>query len=298
MNSAARGAALSPSAVLASGAWLSILFWGASFVAAKDALSGFVPYSMVALRFALGALLLYAWLALRGQPCWPKPADRARCVLLGVILGVHIAAQGYALYSTSAIHSGWIVGFCPVVIALGARVFLRESISWKSWLGIAVASTGLGLILWPKEGAWTQFALGDWIVFASTFTWAAYTLLSARVVHSSGALVASAAAMAIASLICALAALWEGRWSAGEPSLRAWLAVLFLGLCCSGLAFAFWNRALERFGAAQLSGLIYFQPLVTLTLSVLWLAEPLEWSALLGGLVVLWGVWLLARGKR
>lgn len=289
--------ALSLRGSLASGAWASIFFWGASFVAAKEALAGFPPWSMVAGRFALGALLLYGWLALRRERLLPLPEDRARCLLLGGILGLHIVAQGFALYSTSALNSGWIVGFCPVVIAIGARVFLQEPISARSWSGIGIATAGMALILLPKAqlGA---FQLGDWIVFGTTFSWAAYTLLSARPVQHSGALVTSAAAMGVASLICVAAALIDGRWSEAQTPLSAWLALLFLGLGCSGLAFAFWNRALARFGAAQLSGLIYFQPLVTLLLSVLLLGEELRWNVLAGGAVVLFGVYWLSRGKR
>lgn len=289
--------ALSLRGSLASGAWASIFFWGASFVAAKEALAGFSPWSMVAGRFALGALLLYGWLWLRRETWLPRAEDRRRCLLLGVILGLHIVAQGFALYSTSALNSGWIVGFCPVVIAVGARVFLREPISARSWSGIGIATMGMALILLPgaQLGA---FQLGDWIVFGTTFSWAAYTLLSARPVQHSGALVTSAAAMAVASLVCVLAAVVDGRWLEAAVPGRAWVALLFLGLGCSGLAFAFWNRALARFGAAQLSGLIYFQPLVTLLLSVLLLGEELRWNVMAGGGVVLCGVYWLSRGKR
>jgi drug/metabolite transporter (DMT)-like permease len=297
VNSQRAQEALSVRSVLASGAAASIFFWGTSFVAAKEALVGFPPWSMVAARFALGALVLYGWLALRRERLVPLPEDRVRCLLLGGILGLHIVAQGFALHSTSALNSGWIVGFCPVVIAVGARLFLREPISARSWSGIGIASLGMAIILLPgaQLGA---FQLGDWIVFGTTFSWAAYTLLSSRPVQQSGALVTSAAAMGVASLICVAAASLDGRWSEAQTPLSSWMALLFLGLCCSGLAFAFWNRALARFGAAQLSGLIYFQPLVTLLLSVLLLGEDLRWNVLAGGAVVLFGVYWLSRGKR
>jgi drug/metabolite transporter (DMT)-like permease len=289
--------ALSLQGAFASGAAGSIFLWGASFVAAKEALSGFSPWSMVAGRFALGALLLYGWLALRRATLLPRREDRGRCLMLGLILGLHIVAQGYALYSTSAANSGWIVGFGPVIIAIGARLFLREPISARSWAGIGIATAGMGWILLP--GAELEaFQPGDWIVFGTTFSWAAYTLLSARPVAGSGALVTSAAAMGVASLISIAAATIEGRWLVAVPSATAWSAILFLGLGCSGLAFAFWNRALARFGAAQLSGLIYFQPLVTLALSMLWLGEELRAHVALGGAVVLFGVFWLSRGKR
>lgn len=283
--------------VLRSGAWLSIAFWGASFVATRSAIGVFHPYALVAGRFALGSALLYGILLARREPLLLERADRGRGLLLGAILGLHIAVQAFALFQTSANHSGWIVGACPVIIALGAQLFLGQRLGALSWVGIGVAGAGVLLIALEHSDTLVHAGFGDLLVFGTTFSWAAYTLLSSGPVARSGALRTSAFAMGVASLVCALAALVEGRIWTGSPSARSWLELAFLGLCCSGTAFWLWNRAIGRFGMARLGSLLYFQPFVTAGLSLA-LGEAVPgWNTWIGGPLVVLGVWLLARGK-
>jgi drug/metabolite transporter (DMT)-like permease len=284
-------------AVLQSGAWLSILFWGASFVATRGAIGAFHPYALVAARFALGAALLYLLLCLRREPLLLARADRPRGLLLGGILGLHIAVQAFALFATSAQHSGWIVGACPVVIALGAQLFLGQRLGALSWAGIGVAAGGVLLIALESSTSLAHAGWGDLLVAGTTLTWAAYTLLSAAPVARSGPLRTSAFAMAVASLCCALAALVEGRIWTGTPQLRNWLELLFLGVCSSGAAFWLWNRAIGRFGMARLGSLLYFQPFVTALLALALGEQYPGWNTWVGGPLVVLGVWLLARGR-
>ena len=284
-------------AVLRSGAWLSILFWGASFVATRGAIEAFHPYALVAARFGLGSALLYLLLFLRREPLLLERADRPRGLLLGAILGLHIAVQAFALFHTSAVHSGWIVGSCPVVIALGAQLFLGQRLGALSWLGIAIAAGGVLLIALEHSSSLAHAGWGDLLVSGTTFSWAAYTLLSSAPVARSGALRTSAFAMGVASLCCALGALVEGRLFTGTPVLSNWLELCFLGVCCSGLAFWLWNRAIAQLGMARLGGLLYFQPFVTALLALA-LGEAVPgWNTWIGGPLVVLGVWLLARGK-
>lgn len=284
-------------ALLASGAWLSITFWAASFVATRAAIEAFHPYALVAARFALGSALLYLALLLRREPLLLERADRPRGLLLGLILGAHIAVQAFALFHTSAVHSGWIVGSCPVVIALGAQLFLGQRLGALAWGGIGVAACGVLLIALEHSSALADAGWGDLLVFGTTFSWAAYTLLSAAPVARSGALRTSAFAMGIASLVCALAALVEGRALRGTPDAAHWLELAFLGVCCSGLAFWLWSRAIGRFGMARLGSLIYFQPFLTAALACALGGERPDWHTWVGGPLVVLGVWLLGRGR-
>ena len=289
-------------ALLASGAPLSILFGGGSFVATRVALGAYDPVAIVALRFLLGAALVYGVLAVRRLPLLPERADRARCALLGLILGGHLLIQAFAMLFTSATNSGWIVGFSPVAIALGAQLFLRERLRSVGWAGVAIASGGVFVVTLAKSPDFARAGVGDLLVFSSTITWAAYTLLSSRPVARSGALRVTAFAMAVAALVATGFALARpeagGLLEAGALRGRSFLAVLYLGLLCSGVSFTIWLRAVERFGAAQTGVLIYFQPFVTAVVATLYYAdEPLTVHALAGGPLVLLGVALVRRGR-
>lgn len=279
-------------------AWvfLPILFWGASFVATRIALGAFHPFGLVATRFLFGALLVYAFLWVRGQKLWPERGDWPVCFLLGIVLGAHLLIQGFALLSTSAINSGWIVGFSPVVIALGAQMFLSERLRGLGWAGVALATLGVWLVAFAAAADWKHPGAGDLLVLSSTVTWAVYSLVSTGPVARNGAVRVTAFALAVGALVCTVAALASG-FMVRSPSGKEVASVLFLGVLCSGVAFALWFRAIELYGAARIGALIYFQPFVTLVVGATVLQERVTPYALVGGPLVILGVWLVNRGS-
>jgi drug/metabolite transporter (DMT)-like permease len=277
-------------------AWVSlpILFWGVSFVATRVALRAFHPFGLVATRFLCGALLVYGFLWARKQTLWPARRDWPVCFVLGLILGAHLLIQGFALLSTSAIHSGWIVGFSPVVIALGAQIFLGERLRALGWAGAALATLGVWLVAFATAPDWKHPGAGDLLVLSSTVTWAAYSLLSTGPVSRNGAVRVTAFALGVGALVCTLAALGTG-FVIRPPTAHEIGALLFLGVLCSGVAFALWFRAIEIHGAAKIGALIYFQPFVTLVAGAALLDETVTPYALAGGPLVVLGVWFVNR---
>lgn len=80
----------------------------------------------------------------------------------------------------------------------------------------------------------------------------------------------------------------------GLESSTVW-ALLFLGIVCSGLAYIFWYAALARLDATETSSLLYFEPLVTQAVAWAYLGEPITGWIILGGGVILLGVYLVGR---
>ena len=283
-------------ALLASPGVLAILFWGASWVATRRALAGFTPEGLVAARFLLGGAVVAVWALGRRSVPWPRREVLARCVVLGLVLGGHILVQAHALRFTTAIHSGWIVSFSAVAVTLGSAAFLGERLPARNWVGVALAVLGVALVASSKTPELEHASTGDLLVFASSFTWAGYTLLSKRPLASSGPWRVTPFVLGVAGLVALLASARDGVRSAPETAAflgvpaEAFWSVLFLGLASSGLAFLCWAATIERFGALRAGLLIYLQPFVTLALSVAILGEHAGWSALVGGPLVLAGV--------
>ena len=78
---------------------------------------------------------------------------------------------------------------------------------------------------------------------------------------------------------------------------QGWLGIIFLGVFCSGLAYIFWYDALQALPVGQTGAFLYLEPLVTVIVAALVISEPLLWSSLAGGGVILLGVWLVNRPK-
>lgn len=288
------------------GKWpLSALFavtiWGGSFVATKLALGPegarvFTPFGLVALRFLMGAGVLLGALVLRRGPILPERADRGRVGLLGTILAVHIGLQTYGLAFTYATHAAWIVCFSSVVIALGAQLLLGQKLRAIGWLGVAVAVAGVLGVTRPDEGARPSgVGFGDLLQLTGCFTWAAYTLLGAKPVHSSGSLRVTTWATLVAGLAMLALALASARGFGARPGAAELTALVYLGLLSSAAAFLAWYHAQAKYGSQRTAATLYVEPFVTAGVAA-FADEPLVLATLIGGMVVLLGVWLVQRG--
>lgn len=275
---------------------LAIFFWGISFPFTKAALASFHPNGLVAVRAGLGVAVLALFTLARRERWLVARADRARSAWLGAILAVHLAIQAFAMTRTSSISSGWIIAFNPVVLALGGALFLGERIRRSGWIGMLVASVGVVVVACAHELDLAGATSGDLLILLSCFTWPAFTLLAAAPTASSGSLRVTSSAMAVAATLNSLAALATS-WTVAPVSAQSLGAALFLGVFCNGLSFVLWMQALDEEGAAKISAMLYLQPFVTMFWAAWVDGEPLTGHALVGGPIVLLGVWLLRHGS-
>lgn len=270
--------------------------WGASFVATRMALTSFHPFGLVAVRLFAGGLLLGLIVRARGDRVLVTGTDAGRCLFLGAVLGIHLFIQAYGLQYTSAIRTGWIIAFIPGCIALGAHLFLKQPLRPLGWLGLGVAFGGVLLVTGPPLAGFEKARFGDFLQLLSCFTWTIYTLAAVAPVARNGALRVTAFAMGVAAIMMTLPTFWTGVLR-DALTISSLLAVVFLGLAASGLAFALWFRALDEQGATRLGSLLYFEPFFTMATAALLLREPVTMDVILGGVIVLVGVWLVGKGS-
>jgi drug/metabolite transporter (DMT)-like permease len=212
-------------------------------------------------------------------------------------LGVtfHHLLQAHALTQTTAVHAGWLIGLCPIWSALLAALFLREKLALAKWAGLLLGFAGALLVITRGRLSGGVLALpqtrADLLILVSTVNWAVYTIVGRRTLARLGS--ASATAFVELAGLLLLVPFFVARagWT-DWPRLSAggWGAVLFLGICCSGLGYLFWYSALERLETARVAVFLYIEPLVTLAAAVVLLGEPVHWTTVIGGLIVLGGV--------
>jgi len=279
------------------------VFWGASFIATKMALREITPLSVVVLRFALGVAVLLALLAWRREARMAERRHLPWLLLLGLNgITVHQLLQSTGLLTTTATNSGWMVALIPIFTAVLARLWLRESFGARKVAGLLVASFGAALIVGRGNVSTELFRRatpGDGLVLLSAANWALFTILSKRVIGRYTPAVMMAHVMTFGWLASLPLYAFEGGWR-DVPALSstAWGAVLFLGIGCSGLAYAFWYDALARTEASSLASFQYFQPIVTVAVAAAVLGEPVTWPVAAGGAAILLGVWLVNRRPR
>lgn len=297
MGSGSRTSRSSGGRLLSGKALFTVTAWGASFVATRIALESFTPTGLVAVRLVVAAAVLAALARITGRPLLPPPAERSICLFLGLVLAAHQLVQAIGLEFTSAINAGWIIGFAPVPIALGARFVLGQRLKAWGWIGVGIAGGGILLIIVSTTPGFAQARTGDLLQLISTLTWALYTLAGAAAVARLGALRVTVPATLAAAALLASAAPWTGVLQA-PLSARSVGATLFLGLICSGVGYYLWYRALHEQGAARVGSYLYLEPFVTVAVASALLGERVTLPVIGGGLLVLAGVWAVAHGSR
>ena len=274
----------------------AIALWGGSFVLTRVALRSFDPFGLVALRLTVGSALLFLAARLRTGRFLPVRADIGVCVFMGFALGLHIVMQAYGLQYTTAINAGWIIGFTPVTIALGAHLLGKQKILPTGWAGVVVGALGVLLVTSSALPDFKDARFGDLLQILSCLTWTIYTLAGVDAIRRSGALRVTALTMGVAALLNAAATPWMGILS-GPLTLRPCLALAFLGFLCSGLAYYLWFQAVDEHGPARTGSMLYLEPFVTSIAATATLHEPVTVNVIFGGVCVLSGVWLVAGGS-
>lgn len=274
---------------------LAVTFWGVSFVATKAALRDLSPVTLITTRFGMGALLLLALVAVRGQRVLPpRHALRSLAVMGFVGVPVHHLIQAHALTMTSAVNAGWLIGLTPLWSALLAALVLRQRPSGRMISGLLVGFVGAVIVITrgdPSSIGAGPAGIGDLLIVASTLNWAVYTVLGHATIRELGALRATAGATLLGWFMLlppfVARAGWQ-EWASVEST--GWIAVVFLGFACSGLGYLFWYSALEKLDASRVAAFLYVEPLVTLAAAAALLGERIGVASVVGGLLVLAGV--------
>ncbi len=284
---------------------LKVLFtvaaWGGSFIATKIALRDIAPVSVVWIRFLIGMIVLAVAVKVRGQFALPSLKDLGYFALLGAIgITFHQWLQSTGLQTAQASTTAWIVSTTPVFMALLGWLFLREKLTPLRIAGIILAAVGVLLVV--SRGDLTALSFGhigepgDILILISSPNWAIFSTLSRGGLqrHPAGRMMLYVMGMGwLFSSVLFFSG--PGLADLGHLTLNGWLAIAFLGLACSGLAYVFWYDALQALPAAQAGAFLYLEPLVAMVVAAVMLGEAVTWAGVLGGAVILLGVWLVNR---
>lgn len=282
-------------------ALFAVTVWGASFVATKVALRYASPATVVWIRFAMGVVIL--GLAVRWSNRFARPEGKewGYFALLG-FLGItfHQWLQSTGLVTAQATTTGWIIASTPIFMALLGVLILREGLSWYQVAGILVAAIGVLLVVSKGDVSAIsagQFGTpGDFLVLISAPNWAIFSALSRAGLKKFPSTLMMFYVMLFGWLFTSVLFFAGPGWRQ-VPSIPwdGWIALLFLGVFCSGVAYIFWYDALQVLPVAQTGAFLYLEPIVTVIVAAIVLQEAMLLATLLGGLTILFGVWLVNR---
>ena len=248
-------------------------------------------------RCALGVVVLLPPALARRERF---PRDRALWVLVasGVALGAHFGFWIASLDYTSVAASVVLVSNAPVFVAILAYLFLGERTSRLSFFGILVAIVGT-VVIAGDDSSGSAALFGNVLAIGGAIAFAVYVLIgrSQRTTGGVGVLPYSIVVYASASATLAPAALYAGAPLFGYPG-ETWLWLWVVALGPQILGHTVLNWALRYVEASVVSGTILAEPVFSALLAWLVLSEKPGLATLLGGVIVLSGLFFLLRGYR
>lgn len=290
---------------------VATLSWGASFVATKIALRECAPLTIIWIRFLLGLPVLFLLAAFsererlrqegftlgRLQSALPERREWLPLAVLG-FLGVpfHHLLQSTGLRTAQAATSAWIVSTIPVFIAILGWLFLKERFGKRGVLGLLLAATGVLTVVTrghPERLLLLQdLGAGDFLVLLSAVNWAVFSVASRKFLGSSGPEKSTFWVMALGWLQTSLLFVFsEHVLEPAALSGAVWTSLLFLGIFCTGLAYAFWYDALRSLPASRVGVFLYLNPLSATVVAAVFLGEVLTGATLAGVAAIFCGVW-------
>ena len=285
-------------------ALFAVIVWGASFIATKVALQDISPITIVWLRFLMGVLILGLTVILQKQFALPARKEWTYFALLG-FLGItfHQWLQSNGLQTSEAGTTAWIVATTPVFMALLGWFLLREKLGWVKISGILLAFVGVLVVV--SKGNFASISIGrlgapgDVLILVSAVNWAVFSALSRRGLKSHHPSLMMFYVMSFGWLLTSLLFIpTNGLAEVGNLTVDGWAAVTFLGIFCSGLAYIAWYDALKALTTAQTGVFLYIEPLVAVVVAFFILGEAITFVSLLGGAIIIFGVWLVNRPSR
>jgi drug/metabolite transporter (DMT)-like permease len=263
-----------------------------SYVALSKPLALAFPVFLLALlRFSLGALAMPHWLKKPANEA-PLDASTKRLLFVESFLGNFLFSicMLYGVSMTSAVAAGVIMASIPAACAVLSWVFLREKVSARVWLAVALAVVGIALVSLQRDTGVQRSSnqlgsvfLGNALLCGAVLCEAAYAVIGKR-------LTATLAPRRISALInlwglaltlpFGLAAGWDFNFA--EVPLSLWTLLLFYSLAASVWTVWLWMTGLRHVPASQAGVFTVMLPISAAVVGVVFLGEtigPLQWLA-------------------
>jgi drug/metabolite transporter (DMT)-like permease len=263
--------------------------WSSSFLWIKIAVQEIGPITLVAFRALFGLLFGIGVMVLQGVR-WPRGFKSWSPLLL---LGITNVAVPFFLISwgEQSIDSGVAAildATVPLFTIVIAHLALRDDkITIPKLLGLLTGFAGVVILMSKDIGNSTGSIPGQLAVIAASACYAGSAVYARRFTEDTPAILRSAVPLLSATVVMWLATFSFER-PVEIPQLGiTWIALLWLGILGSGLAFLLAFNLIHEIGPTRMSMVSYLFPLGGVVLGVTFLHEPLTWQLITGAVLII-----------
>ena len=275
--------------------------WGSTYVGIRIMDQTIPPLIGAGIRYLLAGAVMYALLwARRGAPPRVRLRELASVALVSVLLLA--VGNGFLSYAERDVRAGLaalVVASVPLRL-LVIRILTRDRPRRATLAGLSIGFLGVGLLV-LRGGSQQGVSVPELlIVVGASLSWALGSWASSRLPMPNDAATGTAVEMLIGGTVLAgLGPILGESWSTAtlHASAGSLLAVVYLALIGSALAFTAYVWLLQNAPISQVSTYAYVNPVVAVLLGALLLGEKLTTTTMLGGAIILLAVALVIRAE-
>jgi drug/metabolite transporter (DMT)-like permease len=274
-------------------------FWGSSYLFIKIGVeNGLEPFTLIMFRLLIGFVLLSTVVAIAREPLPREPRMYGHLLVMGAInIAIPFSLITFAenIPSIDSSLASVINSAVPLFVIVIAAVFLAgEAITVNRLVGLITGFVGVAILVGlDVADLGSASAVGELALIGATISYAFGNVYAKKYVHGLRPMIPAVMQVFFGLLITGTLA-----FATEHPLSVAWtpqalLAIVWLGLLGSGLAYLAYFRTLQRWGATRTSLVAYLLPIWGIGLGALVLQEPITPNVIVGAALIIGGIALV-----
>jgi drug/metabolite transporter (DMT)-like permease len=280
--------------------------WGSTFLAIRIGVREVPPFLLAAMRFLVAGIVLYGWMAARGER---SPSRRQWTSVFSLAVLIFVLDYGLLFWAEQRVPSGVaavMMATIPAFMTLSEIVLLRtRKLTIRLGVALLIGLGGVAVLMSHSlrlGGASINMA-GAVALLIASISWSVASALSRKLPLPSSKVMSSGAQMLAGGVLLALAAAARGEFRAFHPfavSWGAWLSLIYLIVAGSIVAFTAYVWLIHHESPTKVGTYGYVNPVVAVLLGHFLGGEALGPRTILGALLILTSVLTIAftRSKR
>src|SRR3954453_11178208 len=270
--------------------WLIFLalgfFWGSSYLFIKIGVdNGLQPFTLIMFRLLIGLVLLATVVAIAREPLPREPRMYGHLFVMGVInIAIPFSLITYAEQVVDSSLAAVINGAVPLfVIVIGALFLKGETVTINRVAGLVVGFLGVAILVGlDVTNLGSANTLGELALVGATISYAIGNVYNKAHVHGLRPMIPALFQVFFGLLVTGTLAFLTEHPLAVVPAPEAILAVVWLGLLGSGVAYLSYFRILQHWGATRTSMVAYLLPVYGIVLGAAVRHEEVAFTTIIG----------------
>ena len=267
--------------------------WGSTFLAIRIGVHEVPPLLLAGMRFSAAGIVLYAWMRATGTAS-PSRREWASATLLAAL--IFLVDYGLVFWAEQRVPSGItavMLATIPVFTALAEILILRtQRLTLRLAIALLVGLAGVGVLVSRSAGFGDApvESSGALALVLGAISWSLASVLSRKLTLPQSKVMSSAAQMLVGGILLLLAATLFGEFrgfDAREVSARAWLALVYLIVAGSIVAFTAYVWLIHHESPTKVGTYAYVNPVIAVLLGYFLGGEALGARTVLGTFLVL-----------